>query len=52
MILRDRGRITLYECSQSELTKRIDAWIMTSIDSGRMQKDKGVIVSSWYTFFS
>ena len=50
MIPRGRGLITFYEYSQSVLTKRSDAWITTSIDSGRMQEnDQGVIFSSWYT---
>jgi hypothetical protein len=41
MIPRGRGLITFYEYSQSVLTKRIDAWRTTSIDSDRMQeKDK------------
>jgi hypothetical protein len=38
--LRERAN-TFYEYAQSVLTKRIDAWRTTSIDSDRMQeKDK------------
>jgi hypothetical protein len=44
MILRGSELITFCEYSQGVLTKRIDAWTTTSIDSDRMQeKDNGVI---------